>query len=100
MKRCIALIAACVISGTSYAADIDSTEYTCSALRALIVEEGSVIIGGSRRTRVFGSPTACNNGFSAFGRDLKAQPEICPTSDKRFCNAGFKCVVDRTSDDN
>lgn len=97
MKFLMILGATLALSGTSFAADIDSTQYTCSDLRALIQERGSVIIGGSRRTRVHGSPLACN-GFSTFGRDLTAKPEICPAMDKRFCNAGFTCTIDLSSD--
>ena len=99
MKFIMVLLVTLVISGPSLAADIISEEHNCADLRALIKDRGSVIIGGSRRTRVFGSTFACR-GTSSFGRDLKAIPEICPAKDTRFCNAGFKCTIDLSSDDN
>jgi len=101
MRIFIILYAVFAFSGTVSAQGasriVDTTEHTCAGLRTLIQDEGSVILGSSR-TRVFGNSLGCRV-HNAFGRDQKGIPEICPTSDVRFCNAGFKCVVDFSSDD-
>ena len=100
MKYSIALVVALAFSGPSLASDIIGEEHNCIDLQAMVKERGTVVLsGGGRRALVHGSPFACRGKVSSFGRDLTSTPLICPAKDKRFCNVGFRCILDKTDPD-
>ncbi len=71
---------------------VKSKDYSCSELKELVQEEGTVHIKWIGSVDVHSSPSACN--YRKYGRLQVPYQTTWRTTDKWFCVAGYSCKDD------
>jgi hypothetical protein len=85
MKKFLLVLAATLCTSPASAAGIDSHAYTCSALRALIDQQGFVFIGNPDfQDFVVSDRVGCSG-------DQRVQVRSVPTSDNPACTVNY-CI--------
>jgi hypothetical protein len=85
MKKLLLVAAAIACNSSAFAAGIDSRAYTCSALHALIEEQGFVFIGNPDFQDFVRSDRVGCSG------DQRIQLRSVPTSDNPECTVNY-CI--------
>lgn len=84
------LLAGWLASGTALAADTvyQPKQYTCTDLRQLVSDKGTVVLQGFWNTsrRVHSQARKCDVNL-----DIYPQQSSWNTSDRRFCSVGYVC---------